>query len=79
MKEKPKPNMDKFVLSPMPGTLVSINVKEGDMVAEGKEVCIVEAMKMQNLLSSTRVGKVKKVYKKVGESVGAEEIILEFE
>ena len=36
-----------FVLSPMPGTLISFSVKEGDQVEVGQELCIVEAMKMQ--------------------------------
>lgn len=36
----------KSVLSPMPGAVVSINVKEGDPVADGQELCVIEAMKM---------------------------------
>lgn len=57
--------------TPMPGKLVSLNVKEGDMVIEGQEVAVVEAMKMQNSLTAPRSGKVKKVHFKVraGESL----------
>lgn len=54
-----------FVATPMPGTLVSLAVKEGDVVVEGQEVAVVEAMKMQNSLAAPRSGKVKKVYFKV--------------
>ncbi len=79
MKPKPKLDTSKFVLSPMPGTVVSINVKPGDEVAEGKEVCVVEAMKMQNLLTSPRVGKIKKVLVKEGQTVAADEMLVEFE
>ena len=39
----------KFILSPMPGAIVSINVAEGDHVVEGQEVAVIEAMKMQNV------------------------------
>ncbi|ORX88885.1 hypothetical protein K493DRAFT_267811 [Basidiobolus meristosporus CBS 931.73] len=79
MKEKPKQDMAKFLISPMPGSVVSIAVKPGDVIAEGAELAVVEAMKMQNVLRATRVGKVKKVYTQPGTSVGAEEILIEFE
>ena len=42
----------KFILSPMPGAIVSINVAEGDRVVEGQEVAVIEAMKMQNVRKS---------------------------
>ena len=42
----------KFILSPMPGAIVSINVAEGDHVVEGQEVAVIEAMKMQNVRKS---------------------------
>jgi biotin carboxyl carrier protein len=38
-----------LVLSPMPGKVVSISVKAGDVVGEGQEIAVVEAMKMQNV------------------------------
>ena len=63
--EKPKRNLDDLVLTPMPGTLVSLNVKEGDDVAEGQEVAVVEAMKMQNQLRAPRSGKIAKIHFKV--------------
>lgn len=49
----------------MPGKLVSLSIKEGDLVIEGQEVAVVEAMKMQNSLTAPRSGKVKKVHFKV--------------
>ncbi|KAJ3220229.1 hypothetical protein HK099_004431 [Clydaea vesicula] len=51
---KVKLDLTKFVVSPMPGTVISISVKEGETVAEGTEVAIVEAMKMQNVLRAPR-------------------------
>ncbi|KAJ3378153.1 hypothetical protein HDU92_007612 [Lobulomyces angularis] len=76
---KVKLDLTKFVVSPMPGTVISISVKEGETVAEGTEVAIVEAMKMQNVLRAPRAGKIKKVFVKAGQSVGGEEILIEFE
>ena len=48
-------------------------------VNEGVEVVVVEAMKMQNVLRASRIGKVKKINVKPGSSVAAEEVLIEFE
>ncbi|KAI8851498.1 carbamoyl-phosphate synthase L chain, ATP binding domain-containing protein [Chytridium lagenaria] len=74
MKEKPKLDLTSMILSPMPGSVVSVAVKEGDLVAEGSELAVVEAMKMQNVLKAPRVGKVKKVLVKAGQSVAGDEV-----
>ncbi|RKP25228.1 hypothetical protein SYNPS1DRAFT_29031 [Syncephalis pseudoplumigaleata] len=79
MREKPKQDLSKMLVSPMPGSVVSIAVGEGDVVAEGAELAVVEAMKMQNVLRASRVGKVKKIHVQPGASVAADEIIIEFE
>ncbi|KAI9028491.1 carbamoyl-phosphate synthase L chain, ATP binding domain-containing protein [Hyaloraphidium curvatum] len=78
MKERAKIDTSKVVLSPMPGTVVSLSVKEGDVVIEGAEIAVVEAMKMQNVLRSSRSGKIAKINVKVGDSVAADEILVEF-
>jgi len=67
-----------MILSPMPGTLVSYAVKEGAEVQEGQELCVVEAMKMQNLIRSSRHGVISKLNVKVGSSLRADEVIMEF-
>eukprot|EP01027_Heterolobosea_sp_BB2_P013534 GEZU01019518.1.p1 GENE.GEZU01019518.1~~GEZU01019518.1.p1 ORF type:complete len:692 (-),score=254.09 GEZU01019518.1:116-2191(-) len=69
----------KFVLSPMPGSIVSVNVKPGDKVIIGQEVAVVEAMKMQNVLRATRDGVVKAVFAKQGDTVAVEDKLVEFE
>ena len=43
----------------MPGTVISVDVAVGDMVAAGQACAVVEAMKMQNALTVSRDGKVK--------------------
>lgn len=69
----------KVIMSPMPGTVISVSVEPGATVAEGQEVAVVEAMKMQNVLRSQRIGVVKKVLVKQGSTVSADEILIEFE
>jgi len=63
----------------MPGKITSVAVKTGDAVVVGQEICVIEAMKMQNILKSPSDCKVKKVACKVGETVGVDEILVEFE
>ena len=78
MKPKKKTDLTRMVLSPMPGSVISISVKENQVVAQGSEVAVVEAMKMQNVIRAPRVGKVKKVYVQPGASVAGDEIMIEF-
>ncbi|XP_077987344.1 propionyl-CoA carboxylase alpha chain, mitochondrial-like [Glandiceps talaboti] len=71
--------ISKEILSPMPGALISLAVEEGQEVLEGQEVCVIEAMKMQNSISAPVSGKVKKIFCDVGQSLQDEELIMEFE
>lgn len=77
--EKPKVDQSKQVLSPMPGLVKTINCAPGDMVAEGQELCVIEAMKMQNSLSAAASGKVKAVNVKPGDTVEEEQVLVELE
>ena len=56
MPVKEKPDMSKFLLCPMPGLVVSLAVAEGQEVAAGDALCVVEAMKMENVLKAERDG-----------------------
>ena len=69
----------KSVLSPMPGAIVSIAVEPGQIVVEGQELLVIEAMKMQNIIKSQVEGKVKKVNIKPGVSVSVDQLLIEFE
>ena len=62
MKEKPQLDLTKVVLSPMPGVVKGVSVEVGQMVGEGHECCIVEAMKMQNSMKATVTSKVKAIH-----------------
>ena len=66
------------VMSPMPGTLISLAVEEGDHVEVGQELCIVEAMKMQNIVRAPRSGVIGKIMITAGASLQADDVIVEF-
>ncbi|MCP3663805.1 MAG: acetyl/propionyl/methylcrotonyl-CoA carboxylase subunit alpha [Gammaproteobacteria bacterium] len=69
----------KTIISPMPGAIISVSVEKGDSVQPGQEVMVIEAMKMQNVLKSEIEGVVKAVQVKPNDSVGVDEILIEFE
>jgi propionyl-CoA carboxylase alpha chain len=63
---------------PMPGLIVSVNVREGQDVKAGDPLAVVEAMKMENVLTAERDATVKKINAKNGDSVALDDVILEF-
>jgi propionyl-CoA carboxylase alpha chain len=75
--EKQKADTSKLITSPMPGLVVSIDVKAGQEVKEGEGVAVVEAMKMQNIIRAERDGVVSKVHFAAGASVAADEVLIE--
>ena len=76
--EKQKADTSKLVISPMPGLVVTMEVAVGQTVREGEIVCVIEAMKMQNIIRAERDGVVKQVGPKAGDSVAADEVLVEF-
>lgn len=79
MPYKAPPDMSRFLVSPMPGLLVSVAVKEGDSVKAGQELAVVEAMKMENLMRAERDGVVKVLHAAAGDSLAVDQKIVEFE
>uniref|UniRef100_A0A8C0Z5X8 Propionyl-CoA carboxylase alpha chain, mitochondrial n=1 Tax=Canis lupus familiaris TaxID=9615 RepID=A0A8C0Z5X8_CANLF len=79
MLEKMAEDTSSILRSPMPGVVVAISVKPGDMVAEGQEICVIEAMKMQNSMTAGKTGKVKSVHCKAGDTVGEGDLLVELE
>ena len=63
------------IVSPMQGTVLHVRVAEGDEVAPGDVVCIVEAMKMENEIAAHRPGIVTQLSVAVGESVTLGQVI----
>ncbi|MFK4793262.1 acetyl-CoA carboxylase biotin carboxylase subunit [Sphingobium sp. ZW T5_29] len=79
MIEKIPPDLSRFLICPMPGLLVALNVKEGDKVEAGQPLAVIEAMKMENILRAQKAGVVKSVSAAQGESLPVDAIILELE
>lgn len=79
MPEKVPEDTTSILRSPMPGTVIAVSVKAGDTVAEGQEICVIEAMKMQNSLTAVKQAKVKSVHCKPGETVGEGDLLVELE
>jgi propionyl-CoA carboxylase alpha chain len=75
---KEKPDTSKLLLCPMPGLVVSLAVTEGQDVAAGDALCVVEAMKMENVFKAERDGKVSKILVEPGDSLNVDAVILEF-
>ncbi len=78
MKPRKKEDKSKFLLAPMPGLLVSLLVKEDDVIEEGQALAVIEAMKMENIIKSEKKVKIKKVNCKEGDSLEVDQVILEF-
>src|SRR6202522_3595765 len=68
----------RFLLCPMPGLVKAIAVKVGQEVETGEQLCIVEAMKMENVLTAERDATVKAILCKEGDSLAVDAVIMEF-
>ncbi|KAI8147236.1 carbamoyl-phosphate synthase L chain, ATP binding domain-containing protein [Fennellomyces sp. T-0311] len=79
MKQKSVEQASDLVISPMPGRIISVAVNKGDQVIQGAEVAVVEAMKMQNILRTSRSGTVKSVNVQKGNTVKSGQVLIEFE
>ncbi len=79
MIEKVPPDLSRFLICPMPGLLVALNVEVGDKVEAGQPLAVVEAMKMENILRAEKSSTVKSINAKQGESLAVDAVILELE
>ena len=79
MKPVTRPNFSNMLLCPMPGSLVKILVREGDIVEPGQTLCIVEAMKMENALTSEKRCRVQSLQVNEGDILGVDSTIMIFE
>jgi len=78
MPKKVAADTSRLLLCPMPGLIVSVNVAAGQDVKAGETLAVVEAMKMENVLTAEQDGTVKKVNAKKGDSLALDDVILEF-
>lgn len=71
-------NSERTITAPIPGVIVGIAVAAGDTVAEGQEICSLEAMKMKNSIRATRAGKIAALRVAVGDQVRHGQVIAEY-
>jgi acetyl-CoA/propionyl-CoA carboxylase, biotin carboxylase, biotin carboxyl carrier protein len=62
-------------VTPMQGTVLAVEVAEGDEVEAGQVICIVEAMKMENEIAAHRAGVVTELSIEPGQAVGRGQVI----
>ncbi len=71
-------NVSKQVVAPIPGTILSINVKEGQEVVFGQELATLEAMKMKSAIRANRAGKIGTIHVAAGDKVGQNQAIMDW-
>jgi 3-methylcrotonyl-CoA carboxylase alpha subunit len=67
------------VIAPMPGHVRTVEVAEGDAVAKGQTLLVLEAMKMEIRVQAPRSGHIRKLLAKAGQPVGREQVLAEIE
>ena len=78
MPEKELADTSNQVLSPMPGKVLAIRVEVGQKVEAGEEICVIEAMKMENVLVAERTAIVEEILVAQGDTVNADQMLLLF-
>lgn len=73
--EKPD---ERKIWSYLPGTLIKLNVKEGDKVKLGQPLLVFEAMKMMNTVKASQDGVIKNILVKPGDKFPKNHLLLEF-
>ena len=64
--------------APMPGVILEVSVKAGDIVTRGQQVAILDAMKMHNMIGASQAGTIAEVYVAAGQSVDHGTPLLKF-
>ncbi len=68
----------KELKAPMPGLVVDVRVKEGDLVKQGDGLLVLQAMKMENIIKSPAEGSIKKVHIKKGDAIEKNQVMISF-
>jgi len=68
----------KSVTAPITGVIISIAVKEGDVVKQGQELCVLEAMKMKNAIRAGRTGKIAAIRVAAGDHVKHGQALMDY-
>ena len=68
----------KVVRAPIPGVIISVAVKAGDVVQHGQELCVLEAMKMKNVIRASRAGTIGGVQTAAQQHVKHHDVLMEY-
>jgi glutaconyl-CoA/methylmalonyl-CoA decarboxylase subunit gamma len=68
----------KVVRAPLPGVIISVAVEAGDTVQHGQELCVLEAMKMKNVIRASRAGTIGVVHTAAQQHVKHHDVLLEY-
>ena len=68
----------KAVRAPIPGVIISVAVKAGDVVKHGQELCVLEAMKMKNVIRASRTGTIGVVNTAAQQHVKHHDVLMEY-
>lgn len=79
IKRKPYQKPENIVTAAIPGTIMVVLVKEGQQVHRGDALCVLDSMKMNNTICAANEGIVKKVHITVGQSIGKDAPMFDFE
>ena len=79
MPAKAPPDTSRLVRSPMPGLIVKVVVAVGQEVKAGQELCVLEAMKMENEVDAERAGTVTEVRASAGDNVSSGDVLFVLE
>ena len=74
---KAQPITGHTIVAPLPGKVIEVKVKVGDAVAVGQEVAVLEAMKMENSITSDAAGYVKQILVVSGDNVATDAVLIE--
>jgi biotin carboxyl carrier protein len=77
-KHDPNQNINELT-APLPGTVIELFIKAGDIIEAGQVIVIIEAMKMKNSIRSTRAGKIAEVLTGVNQTVAHKQVLVKFE
>jgi propionyl-CoA carboxylase alpha chain len=71
--------MKNLLLSPISGLVVAVKTEVGASVKAGQELAIIEAMKMENIITAEHDAKISKIHIKAGDNIQANQMVMEFE
>jgi propionyl-CoA carboxylase alpha chain len=78
MREKPPSDLQRFLLSPMPGLLTEVAVAVGQEVRAGETLVVIEAMKMRNVLRAERDCVIAELLASPGDSLSVDQPVVRF-